>query len=178
LPIENQDGIWKISEICVNPGCSQHIEKVGLVGPKRNPRRIVSVTANIPKDLSYLSMVQEAVQPLIYQGEVASFWDNTQVKRGVNVDLKWQEADTILLLMSPELLARLYLYNWLERVSAALEQEGKEVIMLLLRPCSWKYAPVICDLKPLLEREAAVSTIGKDKAMEALVQALRRGVSI
>jgi hypothetical protein len=38
LPIKNQDGIWKISEICVNPGCSQHIEKVGLVGPKSSNR--------------------------------------------------------------------------------------------------------------------------------------------
>ena len=112
LPIENQDRIWKISEICVNPRCPRHIEKVGLVGPKKNPRRIVSVISNSRNDLPYLSIVQAAVQPLIHRGEVASFWDNTQVERGVDVDLKWQEADTILLLMSPELLARLYNRHW------------------------------------------------------------------
>jgi hypothetical protein len=136
---------------------------------KKGPRHIVCEHST--KDTAYMLMVRSAISARIGNG-IGSFWDETQIQPGVlranEVAKQWDKADTVLVLMTGDLLAESD--DWASRVMNA-RSEGKDVMVLIMRPCLWEGTSCIQGLEPLLGGKE-VSKMDKDDAMVEMVRAL------
>lgn len=92
--------------------------------------------------------------PIERQGKIV-FWHDCLILPGADrrstVDELIENADIILVLVSPDLIASDYVYE--NEVRRALErhEEGSAIVIpILLRPCLWLKTP-LCPLQPLPE---------------------------
>ena len=77
---------------------------------------------------------------------IVSVWDDRRIESGEEIekeiDRHLEEADIVLLLVSPDFLASSYCYDReMRRAMERHEQRDARVVPVILRPCDWHGAP-------------------------------------
>jgi hypothetical protein len=130
------------------------------------------------KDETLRDELEEHLSLLKRQGYIIG-WHDRRIGAGEEwrgqLDRNLEEAQVILLLISPSFLASDYCYDIeTKRALERHEQSEAKVIPILLRPCDWKGAPfgklqgLPIDLKPV------TSWLNRDEAFTNVAQGIRR----
>jgi len=97
-------------------------------------------------DLEYLQKLELALKPLQRLGYI-EIWNDRKILAGEEWDSSIREAindaDLVLLLVSPNYLSSDYLYEVEMHNSLRLMDEGKNIVVpLIIRPCAWHSTPI------------------------------------
>ena len=113
------------------------------------------------KDAVSLKQLKTLLAPLQNNGLLQT-WDDTKLVPGEEWDgsirRELNTADIILLLVSPDLMATDYVWNFEMKEALARHKRGAAVVVpVILRPCLWKDAP-FAKLNALPQKGKAIST--------------------
>jgi tetratricopeptide (TPR) repeat protein len=142
--------------------------------------RIEVFYAYAPEDLTWVQELEKHLSLLQRQG-IISTWHPRLIAAGEDwqhvIDVHFEKASIILLLVSPDFLASDYCYS--AEMKQALERErerGVYVIPILLRPVDWQHAP-FAHLRPL-PSDATFVTEWKnlDRAFADIAAGIRRTI--
>jgi TIR domain/Effector-associated domain 1 len=133
------------------------------------------------KDQRHRERLNDALIQL-RRSNLMSVWDDRKILPGQDWDReisdKLEDADVILLLVSPDFLASDYSYS--REMARALERHRSgtaTMIPIIVRPCDWQHSP-LGSLQALPDRGRAVSLWpSRDQAWLDVVQGLRRLIS-
>jgi tetratricopeptide (TPR) repeat protein len=117
---------------------------------------------------------------LLKRQGVLEVWHDRRLQGGEHweeaIDQALEEADIVLLLISPDFIASDYCYG--RELTAALERDRRNeavVVPLLLHPCDWQSAPFArCQAFPRDNQPISVHPRGEDAAFSLVAAELRR----
>jgi tetratricopeptide (TPR) repeat protein len=117
---------------------------------------------------------------LLKRQGVLEVWHDRRLQGGEHweeaIDQALEEADIVLLLISPDFLASDYCYG--RELTVALERDRRHeavVVPLLLHPCDWQSAPFArCQAFPRDNQPISVHPRGENAAFSLVVAELRR----
>lgn len=97
------------------------------------------------KDENLRKELETHLSPLSNEG-IVSVWNDRRIGAGEDIpkeiDRHLEEADIVLLLVSPDFLASSYCYDReMPRAMERHEQRDARVVPVILRPCDWRNAP-------------------------------------
>jgi tetratricopeptide (TPR) repeat protein len=117
---------------------------------------------------------------LLKRQGVLEVWHDRRLQGGEHweeaIDQALEEADIVLLLISPDFLASDYCYG--RELTVALERDRRHeavVVPLLLHPCDWQSAPFArCQAFPRDNQPISIHPRGENAAFSLVVAELRR----
>jgi hypothetical protein len=144
---------------------------------RTQPLELVCIYANAIQDARLFYQLGKHLDPLQREG-IITVWDPSQTITGMEVEeevnLQIDEADIILLLISPDFLASDYTYSLTMKALKRHDAGEARVIPVLLRPVGWLDTP-ISKLQLLPQNRRPVSKWPDlDSAFSNIVASIRR----
>lgn len=112
-----------------------------------------------------------------------SAWHDRRIRAGGeidnSIDVKLEEAEVVLLLVSPDFLASQYCYDReVKRAMERHENRSARVIPVILRPCDWKNAPFGKLLAAPKDGKPVTMWPDRDEAFLDVVKAVRAALPV
>ncbi len=129
-------------------------------------------------DKAYLEELKTQLAPLRRQ-QLLQIWDDTNLQPGEEWDAairrELKTADIIILLVSANLMATDYIWEFEMKEALERSQRGEAaVIPVIIRPCNWEDAP-FAKLNALPEKGKPIDTwANKDEAWTQVVKRIRQ----
>lgn len=131
------------------------------------------------KDKDWLDRVQTHLKVLENLGVPVSWWDDTQIKAGMNwpkeIEKGLNSAKVAILLVSTDFLASEYINkNELHPLLQAAESKGTTILLLILKPCLLDRYKALSELQALNSPKKPLLSLSEGEREEVLVEMARR----